>query len=146
MIGIRRESRFHIFWHRWKWIPYPAWVLFPVYAPNSSMPWPRFQSRPWAAPFYFLFWLFRGLRLRWWPKLGRWVTLVDMLAHHPPGRASCRHCRGKGVEYSSRNGAQLARFCPTMLQRFQRKAAHLVRTTKRGPRWLAGFEPEKMVR
>lgn len=135
----RREPRLRIFWRT-------GWMRFPVYAPNAGMHWPQYQSRIWQAPFIFVAWLVRGLRMRFWPKKGRAVTLEDMLPLHPPGRSVCKHCRGSGVDRSGKDGRLAARFCPKMVAAFTAQAAFRVVNTKKGPRWLAGFEPERLVR
>jgi hypothetical protein len=133
----RRYPRFQVFWRT-------GWCRFPVYAPNAQGGWPQYQARIWAAPFIFVLWLVRGLRQRWLPARGRAVTLPDMLAHHPPGRAVCRHCRGTGIDRSGRNGKLAVRFCPKMVAAFRVQAGF--RVTGSPPRWLAGQEPERLVR
>jgi hypothetical protein len=136
----RREPRVRVFWRT-------GWMQFPVYAPATSpgYRWPRYQSRIWEASFIFLVWLLRGLRLRLgWAQRGRAVTVTDMIAFHPGKPKRCL-CRGEGIITSWRGKERGVQFCAAMLGAFRAKAGFRVVQTKRGPRWVAGFEPEKLV-
>lgn len=121
------------------------YVQFRVYAPIGGKPWPLYQARRYAAPWIWLAWLLRGLRLRaGWAPRGRAVTVEDMLAYHPGKRGRCL-CRGEGMIASYRKGERGMQFCARMLGAFRAEAGFRVVQTRRGPRWVKGFEPEKLV-
>ena len=132
-----RQPRFQVFW---------PWVRFPVYTPRAMHRWSLYQARWWAAPFHFFLQSWRGLRSRFWPAKGRLVQLEDLLAFHPPGRSVCPTCRGSGIDRGGKNGGLAVRFCPKMMASFQVKAGFRVVSTRKGPRWLKGYEPERLVR
>lgn len=118
-------------------------VRFRVYSPQSSAaPWPIYQDHWWRVPWVFLLWLVRGIRWRLRrPSLGRGVTLEDMLVAHPGKPKRCG-CYGRGLIWTYKNGERGAQFCASMLASFE----HRARGRVHGMRWLAGYEPETLVR
>jgi hypothetical protein len=116
---------------------------FPVYTPMAGRRWSNYRAAAPVALFVWLLWLWRGL---WWrakrPRLGRAVTVVDMVDEHPMG--SCL-CRRSGVLTTYRGKQPGVQFCQRMLEAFKTKNHWRCANTKAGPRWLAGWAPEEMV-
>lgn len=120
-------------------------VTIRVYTPNAPQRWSPYRCARWVAPFIWVTWLVRGVRQRLgWAKRGRGVTVADMLAYHP-GRPQRCLCRGEGIITSWRKGEQGVSFCARMLGAFRAVAGFRVVDGKGGPRWVAGFEPERLV-
>lgn len=125
------------------WLTSPT--RFRVYTPIALQRWSLYQARRYAMPFIWLAWLVRGLRLRaGLAKRGRAVTVDDMLGYHPGKPWRCL-CRGSGIVASHVKGERGISFCAVMLRAFRARAGFRVVQTRRGPRWLAGYEPERLV-
>lgn len=121
-------------------------VTIPVYTPRAPQHWSPYRCARWAAPFVWLVWLLRGVRLRLgWAAKGRAVTVDDMLQFHPGKPRKCL-CRGEGIITSYRGKERGMQFCAVMLGAFRAQAGFRCVNRKGGPRWLAGYEPERLVR
>src|SRR3954451_20997440 len=117
-----------------------------VYTPNLPQRWSPYRTSRLRAPLVWLAWFFRGLRFRLGrPELGRKVTLADMQPFHPGKPAKCL-CRGDGMIRAHKEGEPGYQLCRRMTDAFRSRAAPVTADATGGPRWLKGFEPERLAR